>query len=151
MQKDKKKFKDTKMGAFLKVKAPKVLEVVGDLVPDGGLLEAVGKMLAGDPEADPLVELEFARLRQEFLVSEAQEVTKRWEADLKQGSWLPRHIRPIVLLALTASVIVYAGVDGVDGLGFTLGPRWTEMLTTLTTVVFTAYFGGRTWEKVKAS
>lgn len=151
MSKPKKKFRDTQMGIFLREKAPKVLEVVGDLTPDGGVLDAVSKMLAGDPKVDPLVELEFARLRHEFIESEAENVTRRWEADMNQQAWLPRHIRPMVLLALTVSIISFAAVDGVDDWGFTLGPRWTEMLTTLTTVVFTAYFGGRTWEKVKAS
>jgi len=35
---DKKKFKDTKVGKFLKEKAPEVLDVVGDLLPDNGVL-----------------------------------------------------------------------------------------------------------------
>lgn len=35
---DKKKFKDTRVGKFLKEKSPKVLEVVGDLLPSSGVL-----------------------------------------------------------------------------------------------------------------
>jgi len=35
---DKKKFRDTRVGKFLKDKSPKVLEVVGDLLPSGGVL-----------------------------------------------------------------------------------------------------------------
>jgi len=35
---DKKKFRDTRVGKFLKDKSPKVLEVVGDLLPSSGVL-----------------------------------------------------------------------------------------------------------------
>lgn len=35
------KIKDTKIGAFLKSKAPEVLEVIGDLMPDNGILGVV--------------------------------------------------------------------------------------------------------------
>ena len=41
--KDKKKFKDTKIGAFLKNKAPKILNAVGDILPDNGTYGIVKK------------------------------------------------------------------------------------------------------------
>tara|TARA_R110002012_G_scaffold303321_1_gene505048 strand:+ start:1282 stop:1728 length:447 start_codon:yes stop_codon:yes gene_type:complete len=41
----KKKFKETKVGKWLVDKAPEILDVVGDFVPDAGLLGAVGKMI----------------------------------------------------------------------------------------------------------
>ena len=41
----KKKFKETKVGKWLIDKAPEILDVVGDFVPDAGLLGAVGKMI----------------------------------------------------------------------------------------------------------
>ena len=41
----KKKFKETKIGKWLIDKAPEILDVVGDFVPDAGLLGAVGKMI----------------------------------------------------------------------------------------------------------
>jgi hypothetical protein len=41
----KKKFKETKVGEWLVDKAPEILDVVGDFVPDAGLLGAVGKMI----------------------------------------------------------------------------------------------------------
>lgn len=37
-KKDRKKFKDTKVGIFLKEKAPDIIETVGDLLPDAGVL-----------------------------------------------------------------------------------------------------------------
>ena len=41
----KKKFKETKVGKWLVDKAPEILDVVGEFVPDAGLLGAVGKMI----------------------------------------------------------------------------------------------------------
>jgi len=41
----KKKFRETKVGKFLADKAPDILNVAGELLPDAGLLGAVGKMI----------------------------------------------------------------------------------------------------------
>ena len=38
MNKPRKKFKDTKVGQFLKEKSPKILDIVGDLLPNSGAL-----------------------------------------------------------------------------------------------------------------
>ncbi len=43
--KNKKKFRDTKLGKFLSDKAPDILNVAGELLPDAGLLGAVGRMI----------------------------------------------------------------------------------------------------------
>tara|TARA_R100000951_G_C2634451_1_gene178836 strand:- start:1205 stop:1657 length:453 start_codon:yes stop_codon:yes gene_type:complete len=45
MKKKKKKFKDTKVGVWLSEKAPEILNVAGELLPDVGLLGAVGKLI----------------------------------------------------------------------------------------------------------
>ena len=37
MSKDKKKFKDTKVGAFLSKAAPGILGIAGDVLPDAGV------------------------------------------------------------------------------------------------------------------
>jgi hypothetical protein len=41
----KKKFRETKVGKFLSEKAPDILNVAGELLPDAGLLGAVSKMI----------------------------------------------------------------------------------------------------------
>ena len=48
-----KKFKDTKLGQWLKDKAPKVLDVVGDLLPDQGALGIVKNLIDTDPDLTP--------------------------------------------------------------------------------------------------
>ena len=48
MKKDKKTFKETKVGAFLKDKAPKVLDAIGDFLPDQGGLGIVKNIISSD-------------------------------------------------------------------------------------------------------
>ena len=45
----KKKFKDTKVGKFLKEKAPSILELAGELLPDAGVLGIVKDLVSKDP------------------------------------------------------------------------------------------------------
>lgn len=62
----KKKFKDRKIGIFLKQFAPEILEDVSDLIPDFGALKLVGKMIAKNPSIDEKRKAEAA----EIIVSE---------------------------------------------------------------------------------
>jgi len=50
---NKKKFKDTKIGKFLKDKAPNILDVVGDILPDNGALGIVKNLIDKDESIDP--------------------------------------------------------------------------------------------------
>ena len=49
----KKKLKDTKLGQFLKDKAPKVLDIVGDVLPSSGTLGIVKNIISKDPDLTP--------------------------------------------------------------------------------------------------
>ena len=50
MPKNKKKFKNTKLGEFLLKVAPNILNVAGDLLPDAGVLGIVGNLIKNDPD-----------------------------------------------------------------------------------------------------
>ena len=43
---NKKKFKETKIGAFLKDKAPKILDTIGDVLPDNGAFGVVKNLIS---------------------------------------------------------------------------------------------------------
>jgi hypothetical protein len=51
--KDRKKFKDTKVGVFLKDKAPEILDTVGDLLPDAGVLGIVKNLVKMSEKLTP--------------------------------------------------------------------------------------------------
>lgn len=50
---EKKKFRDTKVGQFLKTKAPNILDKVGDLLPDSGVLGIVKNLVNKSDELSP--------------------------------------------------------------------------------------------------
>jgi len=65
-KKDKKKFGDTKLGAFLKNKAPSILGLVGDILPDQGALGVIKNLISKDsgiPDGD---KLEFEKLARDY-------------------------------------------------------------------------------------
>ena len=59
--KDRKPFRETKVGKWLTNKAPKILEVAGDLLPDAGLLGSIAKMIEKDPDLTPEEKIEAHR------------------------------------------------------------------------------------------
>ena len=76
------------------------------------------------------------------------QVSARWEADLKYGSWLSKNIRPLTLIFLTAVFVVLSVFDGNAG-EFTIGEAYVPVYQTLLMTVYAAYFAGRSIEKVK--
>ena len=80
--------------------------------------------------------------------SSAQEqVTRRWEADAKAG-WLPANIRPMTLIFLTFVFVVISVFDGNLG-GFSISPAYLPIYQTLLICCYSAYFAGRSIEKIK--
>jgi hypothetical protein len=63
--KEKKPFKNTKLGQFLSIKAPKVLDAVGDLLPDQGVIGIVKRIISSDSSLKAEDRLEFERLVRE--------------------------------------------------------------------------------------
>ena len=81
--------------------------------------------------------------------SDAQEqVTRRWEADMKSDNWLSKNIRPLICIFLTAMFVVISIFDGNAG-GFQIAPAYVPIYQTLLITVYGAYFAGRSIEKIK--
>ena len=139
-----KKLKDTKLGAWLKRKAPEVLEKVGDVLPDKGALGIV-KNLIGPDEQDPAFDAAMidAELR-------AQEnVTRRWEADMNSDERLAKMIRPITLIVLLSLYLFLAVADSIGSWNFEVKEQYIDLLQILSLTAFGAYFAGRSLEKTK--
>ena len=132
-----------------------------------GLLSTIakgaGSLLGGDTIKDVgniidnlhTSEEEKAEARQkiEQLLVEAEQkaqeqVSARWEADLKHGSWLSKNIRPITLIFLTGVFVILSVFDGNLG-EFTIGESYVPVYQTLLISVYGAYFAGRSIEKVR--
>lgn len=96
--------------------------------------------------------IEKARLEQEELkalltakVAEDNNVSRRWEADMTSDSWLSKNIRPMTLVYILTAFIVMALLDGA---GYRIAEAYVTLLGQWGMLVMTAYFGGRTIEKV---
>jgi hypothetical protein len=143
---EKKTFKETKIGAFLANKAPKVLAAIGDVLPDQGGLGVVKNIISSDTKIKAVDKEEAMRLI-ELDMQELKEVSSRWRADMKSDSWLSKNTRPLALVFLTASAVLMMAVDSFH-LQFDVDESWINLLKTLLVTVYVAYFGSRGAEKI---
>lgn len=145
MKGDKKKFSDTKVGAFLCKAAPSILGIVGDVIPDAGLLGVVKGLITKDDSITP-EDKETALKLLELDLIEMQEVTKRWQSDMSSDSWLSKNTRPMSLIFLTFAMVCLIVLDSsLDA--FKVFSGWVDLLQTLLLTVYVAYFGSRGAEK----
>lgn len=142
---DKKKIKDTKLGIWLKEKAPGILGIVGDLLPDSGALGVVKNLLDKDDSVDP----EEAQRMIDAEVLFQGNVTERWKADMSGDVKLTKLIRPYTLIALMLMFVGFAVADSIPSIEFEVKNVYVSLLQTLTMTAFGAYFAGRSLEKIK--
>ena len=140
-----KKIKDTKLGAWLKEKAPSILGTVGDLLPDQGALGLVKNLLDKEPDIDPAE----AQAKIDAEVRFQENVTERWKADMGSDIKLAKLIRPVTLITLMVMFCLTMVFDSMDGLPFNVKDSYIDLLQILMLTSFGAYFAGRTIEKTK--
>ena len=75
-------------------------------------------------------------------------ITSRWEADLKSDSWLSKNVRPMVLIFLIVCTMLLIFIDA-GAIKFDVKDTWVDLLQLVLITVIGAYFGGRSFEKVK--
>lgn len=140
-----KKIKDTKLGAWLKDKAPNVLDTVADLLPDSGGLGVVKNLLDKEPGVDPAE----AQAKIDAEVKFQENVTERWKADMGSDVKLAKLIRPVTLIALMSMFMITMFIDSMDNVPFNVKDSYVDLLQILMLTAFGAYFAGRTIEKSK--
>jgi cation transport ATPase len=124
----------------------KLLDILG-----GGVVKQVGDVLdklttTKEEKLAAQQKIEEVLLKAE---SQAQEqVTRRWEADMKSDNWLSKNIRPLICIFLTVIFVVLSMFDGNAG-GFTIQQSYVPIYQTLLITVYGAYFAGRSIEKIK--
>ena len=142
-----KKFKDTKVGKFLLNNGSGIVNTLGDALPSNGVLGIVKGLIDKD-ETLPTEDKEKALKLLEIDMVEMQEVTKRWEADLNSDNKLSKNVRPLTLIFMTVSLILFIFLDSVFD-DFNFDEVHIETLKQLCSVVFIAYFSGRSYEKTR--
>lgn len=144
------------LSSAIQAKGKDVVEkTLGVKIPDNPSPEDVEKLrqLQYDHE-ERLLELgiEKARLEQEELKAlldaaknEENNVTGRWNADMSSDSKLSKNIRPLTLIYILTAYLIFAGLSAA---GINVQEAYVALLGQWGMLVMTAYFGGRTVEKV---
>jgi hypothetical protein len=125
------------------------------MFPLGAILDIGGKLIDKffpDPEQKAKAQLELMQMQQNGElakinadIAEAQEITKRWEADMSSDSWLSKNIRPLALIAIFMAYFLFTAMSA---FGYNAQESYVNLLGSWGQIVFLAYFGGRTVEKV---
>ena len=144
------------LSSAIQAKGKQVVEdALGVKISDNPNHEEVSKLrqLQFDHE-ERLLELgiEKARIEQEELqallkaqANQEDNVSDRWKADMNSDSWLSKNVRPGTLVYLLTAYLIFALLDGA---GYKISESYVNLLGQWGMLVMTAYFGGRTVEKV---
>lgn len=108
--------------------------------------------LIPDPEAKAKAQSELIKLQQEGRLAELNadmneqnNISERWKADLNSDSWLSKNIRPLSLVAIFAGYFLFAMMSA---FGYDAKESYVNLLGQWGMLIMSAYFGGRTLEKI---
>jgi hypothetical protein len=124
-----------------------------------GLLEVGGKLidkLIPDPAAKAKAQLDLATLAQngelaqmandtKLFEVEQTNTTDRWKADMASDSVLSKNIRPLALIAIFVAFFLFTMMSA---FGYNAQESYVQLLGQWGQIIFLAYFGGRTVEKL---
>jgi hypothetical protein len=146
----------TLLSSAIQAKGKQVVEdTLGVKIPDNPTPADVEKLrqMQYDHE-ERLLELgiEKAKLEQEELkalleaqASQENNVSDRWKADMASDSWLSKNIRPATLIYILSAYLLFAALSAA---GINVQESYVALLGQWGMLVMTAYFGGRTVEKI---
>jgi hypothetical protein len=77
--------------------------------------------------------------------NEENNVSERWKSDMASDSVLSKNIRPMTLIYILTAYLVFAGLSAA---GIEVQEAYVSLLGQWGMLVMTAYFGGRTAEKI---
>jgi uncharacterized membrane protein (DUF106 family) len=105
-----------------------------------------------DPAAKAEAQAKLVELQQQGRLAElaadtaeAQELTKRQEADMTSDSWLSKNIRPGTLVFI---LFVYSAFAMMSAWDIEVNNNYVELLGQWGMLIMSFYFGGRTLEKI---
>lgn len=112
--------------------------------------------LIPDPAAKAQAQLELAKMAQDgelarmanetdIYKTEQTNVTTRWSSDMASDSWLSKNIRPLSLIAIFTGYFMFTTMSA---FGYNAQESYVQLLGQWGQIVFLAYFGGRTVEKL---
>ena len=127
--------------------------MIGNLLSKGTaeLVKNVGGVIDNlHTSAEEKLEAErkIKELVAKYEIEMEKNITARWQADLKSDSWLSKNVRPMVLIFLIVCTMLLIFIDA-GAIKFDVKDTWVDLLQLVLITVIGAYFGGRSFEKVK--
>jgi len=127
--------------------------------PITALLEVGSKLIdkfIPDPEAKAKAQMDLAKMAQDGELAkmandtklfevEQENTTDRWQADMGSDSWLSKNIRPMALIAIFIAFFLFTMMSA---FGYNAQESYVQLLGQWGQIIFLAYFGGRTVEKL---
>ena len=112
--------------------------------------------LIPDPEAKAKAQMNLAKMAQDGELAkmandtklyevEQTAITDRWTADMGSDSWLSKNIRPMALIAIFVAFFLFTMMSA---FGYNAQESYVQLLGQWGQIIFLAYFGGRTVEKL---
>ena len=108
--------------------------------------------LIPDPEAKAKAQQELIKVQQEGKLAELNadmneqnNISDRWKSDMSSDSWLSKNIRPMALIAILGGYFVFAMMSA---FGLNANESYVTLLGNWGMLVFGAYFGSRSLEKI---
>ena len=117
----------------------------------GGVAEKISNIIAKhtfSKEDRAKFENEMTKVLIDAEADMQENVTERWKTDMSSDSWLSKNVRPMVLIFLVVSSVIMVFIDA-GWIEFEISQSNQALLTTSLTVTLGAYFGGRSFEKIK--
>jgi hypothetical protein len=133
-----KPIRKTALGTWIKRKAPHLLNAVGDLLPDQGGLGILKNLLEKDEVMSPQDKEQLQIMIAQRTELE-NEITQRWQADSSSSSWLASNVRPLIVLILVITLLVFIVLDSMD-LSFFIRDAWVSLYEVLTLTAVGRYF-----------
>ena len=115
------------------------------------LIKSVGGVvdnLTTSKEEKLEAEIKIKELIANYEVEMEKNITSRWEADLKSDSWLSKNVRPMTLMFLIVCTMLLIFIDA-GVINFNVRDSYVDLLQIVLITVIGAYFGGRSFEKIK--
>ena len=124
--------------------------ILNKLFNSGDVIKEVGGVLDNlttSKQEKLQAKKEIKQVVLDYEKSMQKQVTSRWLSD-NNGSLLTKNIRPLSLAFLTFMFVLISVFSGNIG-QFNIQEEFIPVYQTLLIVIYTAYFGGRSFEKIK--
>ena len=125
------------LGTLFKTKGASLIKEIGN----------VADKLSITKEEREQFRIDMTKIVHDTIEEEGKNITERWKSDMGSDSWLSKNVRPLTLVFLIITTIIIIFIDA-GAVKFDVQDKWSDLLQVILLTVITAYFGGRSVEKV---